>query len=744
MNPTAATFIVTILAAAAVSGGEFVIASRGGGGVSPRAVSIVAGSDPCERLAATELRDHLRRLTGAEATIVDAGGKMPASAVVLGGGDIGEDAFRLCFSDGRLQVMGRSRGVLYGVYELLERFGGCAWYSDSFEVVPRLERLAVPDDLDDFQRPAFELRTENWTSSSPLLALRNRLNPESLGPEYGGSRFRFDPVLGKCHTFERLLPAGEWFADHPEYFSSDGVERIRFCPQLCLTNPDVLRLCVEKTLERIAVSYPKGIRYYGISQNDWGNRCRCRQCAEIDRREGSPAGSLLAFVNALAAEVEKFRPDVVIQTLAYAYTSRAPRHLVPRRNVQICFCTIGCDFSLPIARARALENRSALESLRRWSRGGRDFSLWDYSSDFFGYWNVWPDFRSRQDNFRLYRDCGVRQVLMLNHGGGTNDVWGNIRCWLQAKWMWNPDLDREKLLEKCFTDHFGPAAPAIRRCFDELHSSGRDSRRFPMGCFDSVFSSAVDDALLRRVALMHEEALRSVRGTRWERNVDLARLPLDFTLAERGAARPSLGSAAADFEQDRAAARRVVAAWGSGRVQMADDRRLSEILVRRLRELASLETPPRNGRRMLLQDFNFTGDFPVTAFEQVDDPAARDGSAIRLEGANDGSIAWFDLRLVRLDPNRLYMTRLRVRTAGASKMDVPFRAGVYNRRSRRSSTCLEPRPIGGEDSYRWYDLGAFRPQPGDFVWVGLGFPSRDDDVPVDVYVDCLEIAVVGR
>ena len=108
-------------------------------------IVVRAEASACERYAAEELRDFLKRLTGVELPIADDTSPLPAHAVLLGdtrhtatilsaaGAEtfdvvtLGDEGFRLKVTDERLLVLGGSgRGPLYGVYELLERFGGCA------------------------------------------------------------------------------------------------------------------------------------------------------------------------------------------------------------------------------------------------------------------------------------------------------------------------------------------------------------------------------------------------------------------------------------------------------------------------------------------------------------------------------------------------------------------------------------------------------------------------------------------
>ena len=57
-----------------------------------------------------------------------------------------------------------------------------------------------------------------------------------------------------CHTFGELIPDNKYLKDHPEYFSLVDGKRIsssQHSGQICLTNPDVLKIATAKVLEWI-------------------------------------------------------------------------------------------------------------------------------------------------------------------------------------------------------------------------------------------------------------------------------------------------------------------------------------------------------------------------------------------------------------------------------------------------------------------------------------------------------------
>ena len=138
------------------------------------------------------------------------------------------------------------------------------------------------------------------------------------------------------------MPPEKHFAEHPEYFSLLNGNRTPD-GQLCLTNPDVYRIVVDEL--RARMKEKPGATFWSVSQNDTYAPCECATCRAIDSAEGSPSGSLLAFVNRVADE---FPDDADLDAGIPVLTGRAEAHR-PRPNVNIMLCSIECNRSRPIA-----------------------------------------------------------------------------------------------------------------------------------------------------------------------------------------------------------------------------------------------------------------------------------------------------------------------------------------------------------------------------------------------------------
>ena len=461
-------------AAKAVQGGQFVLAEKGVKGVKDAALPCAAS--PSCREAARKLDVFARRITGEGLHARVLFEPPPA--------ELGEDGYHIYVKDGALHIAAGRRGCLYAVFEILERFGGCGWFSSTTSVVPSAPRLAVPADLDLTEKPAFELRCTDWSDVRwhPELAAKLRLNGVNKLPEQlGGEAWPYAPGCGICHTFNLQLPSEKWFKDHPEYFCErDGRRRSGRETQPCLSNPEVLRIVTDYCLKQLA-AHPEA-KLVGISQNDNQMYCTCEKCRAIDEAEGSHGGTLLRFVNAAAAEIEKVRPDVLVQTLIYQYTRKAPKITKARHNVTPCLCNIECRRQVPLNCPTDTPNARFMEDLKEWAGLSDKLYIWDYTTNYRNYLYPMPIEHTLQTNMKLFRDHGVK--FMFPEGGGKRADFAELKAYLLAKWMWNPDLDEKTLTDKFFAGYYGAAAPFVREYYEKCQVGVKANPKGVIGIFN--------------------------------------------------------------------------------------------------------------------------------------------------------------------------------------------------------------------------------------------------------------------
>src|SRR5439155_356029 len=201
------------------------------------------------------------------------------------------------------------------------------------------------------------------------------------------------------HSFDALVPR-ELYQEHPEYFPLIDGKRTNGYVQRCLSNPDVLKISIERVRQWIK-EHPDAT-IISVSQNDAIKNCQCEQCKAVDDAEGSPAGSLLKFVNAVAAAIEKDHPNVRIDTLAYQYTRKPPKTIRPRPNVIVRLCSIECCFAHPLERCSSPEDQRFRDDIIAWQPVASLLYVWDYTPNFTNYQQPFPNFDALQPNVQFF------------------------------------------------------------------------------------------------------------------------------------------------------------------------------------------------------------------------------------------------------------------------------------------------------------------------------------------------------
>ena len=753
------------------SAGELVLAARG----RPAAYTIVrpAQASASEVYAAEELRDGLARATGVTLPITADDRPRPDKAIVVGAAAcaraaafapdlaarLGEDGFRLEVRGTRLFVYGSAaRGALYGVYALLEDHAGCRWYASWHARCPPRAQVAVPDDLAETQVPAFAMREPYWYDvlEHPAFAARLRVNSRSwrtMDARYGGNPFRFGGGLGSCHTFNALVPPDEFFDAHPEYFSFEDGRRVKHPSQLCLTNPDVLRIVTERVLARIRKD--PGAKFYGVSQNDWLHYCRCDACRAVDEEEGSHAGTMVRFVNAVAEAVEKEFPDALIETLAYQYTRKPPKKTRLRHNVVPCLCTIECDFARPLDASAYPENVSFRDDIAGWSRMTDQLYVWDYTTDFPNYVLPFANVLALQGNLKFFRAHGVREIFEQGAYQGRHGDFAELKAWLLAKWMWNPDLPLGPLLDDFFSGYYGKGAPFVRAYFDELHrlqaAYSTPSNR-PLSIWTGPENPALPDAFLERAAGLWAQAAEAVRDDpATSYNVRMGAFSVDYVRLERMrraedkalwlAARPPDPS---PLRQCQALARSLLARMDEAKdIRLAESCDRHEGLVKAWHALLA-RTPAQ------LKAGAAHGELEETALscarrwgEAVDDATAGDGRALKLFNTHFEWCATFPMRRVAFEPGAAYTIRVRARCEAASDGEA-FWAGVWDPVAKKGRGGIAPRTGAVGPDYAWYDVCTWTPNDDEFFWIGPGRFNADGKSAIKgLWIDKIEIARHG-
>jgi len=511
----------------------------GGKEVLPATHAIVVAQKPSPQadLASRDLQAHIEKITGNVIPIVaagDANGKailavgdspaVRALGVKVDPAALGADGIRIKTAGPSVALVGNRRGVLYATYTFLEDYVGCRWFTPDCMTWPTNGTVIVGT-IDVTYVPPLEYRATDYPNSRPAeFAVRNKLNGAqvSASEAWGGNI----SYRGFVHTFNSLVPPDQYFDSHPEYFSEVGGKRIRDYTQLCLTNPDVLRVATETVMRWIEESPEATI--ISVSQNDWANWCQCPNCTAVAQQEGSQSGPLLRFVNAIADAVAGKHPGIIIDTLAYQYTRKPPKMTKPRPNVAVRLCSIECEFNRPLATSPF--NKTFVDDIKGWNVICSRLYIWDYVINYAHSVQPFPNLNVLQPNIRFFVENGVTGVYEEADYFTRGGEMAELRTYLMAKALWNPECDIQRAMDEFLAAYYGPAAPKVREYIEDIHRLAVSDPDFHMPIYVGPTGPFQTPEAIARYEAMFDEAEAAVAGdpVRLHR-VQVARLPVMYT-----------------------------------------------------------------------------------------------------------------------------------------------------------------------------------------------------------------------
>jgi len=499
-------------------------------GESPYRIIVSRDISKEDQRAAAELQRHIKRISGVEILIMTDDSPVREHEILVGRNrhlrelnikidfnKLEDDGFTIRTKEKNLVIAGgREKGTLYGVYAFLEDCLGCRKYSASVSIVPKKDVVRI--------------RRINRTDV-PFIKHREVHMPDAFDDDYAdwhkldNRNVRTRKWGMWVHTFRTLVPPEKYFKDHPEYFSEVNGQRLPDT-QLCLTNPDVLRIVVDGLKEMIKEK-PEA-KYWSVSQNDTFYPCACVECRAQDEKYGGHSGSILHFVNQVAREF----PDKVISTLAYQYSRSAPIDLLPAENVNIMLCTIELNRSRPIPKDSS--SASFRKDIEDWGRLTDNIIIWDYVVQFRNLIDPFPNLRVLQPNIRYFVKNNVR--MMFQQGSDTlRSEFHELRTYIIAKLLWNPDANVNAIFRDFTDGYYGRAGKYIRQYIRLMHNALKRSRGdlliygYP---WDGV-KTYLTPSLIGRYAKIFDKAEAAVsHEPQILDRVRFARLPLEFAILE--------------------------------------------------------------------------------------------------------------------------------------------------------------------------------------------------------------------
>lgn len=522
-----------------------------------QAVAMIVVSDSASapiRHAADELATFLEQVTSAR-FVINHSATAGQPRILVGPGaaqradadfsaqDLGAEGYIIrTHGNDLILAGGEPRGTLYAVYSFLEDHVGCRWWTSTVSAIPRKTTLKIGPLSERFV-PVLEYRESFWYDAfDGDWAVRNKMNGHRVRvSEKQGGKHIYE---GFVHTFELLIPPEKYYAAHPEWFSLVNGERLQKRPQLCLTNTE-MRAELIRNLKAKLQANPKAT-IASVSQNDGRGRiCECANCVAVDSAEGSNAGTMLRFVNAVAEAIEPEFPDVTISTLAYLFTRQPPKITKPRDDVIVRLCSIECSFSQPLTDK---VNQAFRDDIIGWSKICDRLYIWDYNTNFNHYLAPHPNLRVLGPNIRFFVKHHAKGIFAQGAYQSPGAEMAELRAWVLAKLLWNPKLGADKLIAEFLAGYYGPAAPHIAAYLNVLHDAVEASGDY-LDCYTPVTAKYLSLETMSKAIAHLKAAQAAVRDhADLSARVEMTRLPTMYVFLMR-------------WPELRATAKQTNAAW---------------------------------------------------------------------------------------------------------------------------------------------------------------------------------------
>ncbi len=672
---------------------------------------------PHERTAASELSSYLSRrvsgklrVDGRDGIVFRVGDSELAKREGLLSTQLPPEKWVVrSFGDEVLLNGGGPRGALFAVYHFLEDCCGVRWWSEFEEDIPPAGPLDLPA-LDMQGLPAFAFRDIYRLQHGAKAAwFERRVRMNAHGGANLGGAYCFGPP-NACHTFDYYLPADTYLKDHPDWYSLRNGKRVggQRSGQLCLTNTEVVKeVCtrmlayIEKGKAQAAAAGVEPPRIYDLSHNDNRSYCECDRCKAAVEKYGL-SGVNLNFVNAVAAEVAKKHPDVLICTWAYQYTQDIPKGGVRAAdNVIVRLCDTDSNQASSIAEP---DNRAYYDRVVAWSKVTKHLFVWDYAITFSkGLTGLpFPSEFHYGDLFRHYRDNNVTGIFWEHENPYKADMW-ELKFFLETKLMENPDLDCNALIERFMREYYGSAGKhilAYRRHLDKIRrAKNAFVSWFPQ--FSAFNYISEDDVATCNKMLDAAEA--SVAGNaKLLARVRRARLGLDRLICMRS--RPVLHHVPGRGSVEE----KKIPGLDAARVRVREDwprwiapyPKAKDLVKKELDMLESVLAPLR--------------EYPVPA--QFRDREYYDFPTQFLSGYGDNP------KLVE-DPESIIGRAMRSAADKSDHYKLPFAGGAYDTKTKKSlGSGQVAKPEG--DGYMWYRICKVKFTDSCYLWLTRSWTTQ--------------------
>jgi uncharacterized protein DUF4838/glycosyl hydrolase family 67 len=496
-------------------------------------IYIPESSGQVAQYAAEELRDTLKKISGADFKIIKTNRIPDSHAIVIGtlknSKAVAANATKLklaaskfdqlaIYSVGKnLYLAGnRPRAALYAVYRFLQNQLGVRWFwvdSDG-EFTPKkskwkLPQLAINETGGFRERDMTPVGYQSYAAMGPW-ASRNMLNCYGKRLAIRDKTGAIKQHIGHGH---QVAVAKKLFAEHPEWFSLVNGKRIPEGYAGCWSNPEFTKYLVEK-LTAIAKKSDAELACYFPA--DIMIRCECAKCT----KNPDASSRWFQYYAKLIRKIHKKMPNLRFSGIAYMEYRDIPTSPIEELDY-VKYCQSDRCYIHKFNDPNCKLNKKSLKELQKWMKK-TPVGIYGYHFDLLRPRMYIPFWNMLADEIRTYKKFGniiyIKTEFTLSHPGSTKredrgHMLMRLPGYIYAQMLWNPDADVDAILKDWCKYVYGPAKGELL-AYHRAMAAAWDSQKAHASYYDvppnGIAKSFISDKLITLADKLFKKATAKI------------------------------------------------------------------------------------------------------------------------------------------------------------------------------------------------------------------------------------------
>jgi hypothetical protein len=215
----------------------------------------------------------------------------------------------------------------------------------------------------------------------------------------------------------------------------------------------------------------------------------------------------MIFVNAIADDIAKDYPNVLIDTLAYWYSEAPPKTIKARPNVRIRMAPITNCFGHVMGTCD--KNIKPYDNLVAWSKITDQLYIWHYSTNFAAYLMPLPSLDEISTSIPIYKKFGAVGLFYQGSYQSPGGALAELKSYLCAKLMWDPSRNSKRIINDYLSGVYGKGDRAMGEWLDLIHRDIRKSKKNHAFIYDGPENPYMTPEIIIKSFVLFDKAAKA-------------------------------------------------------------------------------------------------------------------------------------------------------------------------------------------------------------------------------------------